>query len=204
MLLNSETFFPPSKTSRTFAILQALSEDTCTTQKALAEKARISGAMVNQYIKDFQDRGWLMMSAINGKSYSYELTADGDRQRLLLQSQYLQELTEMYSGLKDRIQARLEPACNGSSSIAIFGVNELCDLIFAVLKNTTHSHIRAIVDQDPGKQGRPYFDHIISPPEVLAVLAVDVIIVSSMHERQTALSDIVKLRPGNNVKIISF
>ena len=204
MHLETKTFFSPSKTARIFSILQALSEDTNTTQKALAKKARTSGAMVNHYIRDFQDRGWLRMSAINGKSYAYQLTEQGERKRNQLQVQYFQELTQMYSGLKNHIHGRLEPSCNGSNSVALFGVSELSDLIMAVLKNTTHSSIRAIVDQDATKHGQKYFDHIISPPEVLKYLAVDVVIVSSACEQEKQLNLIRSFDQDSSITIVTI
>ena len=49
-----------------------------------------------------------------------------------------------------------------------------------------------------------YFDHIISPPEILKYLAVDVVIVPTVSERETVINDFAAVTPDTQPTIITI
>jgi DNA-binding MarR family transcriptional regulator len=187
-----KTFYKPSIASRTLSILEALNDNMETSQKALAEQTMMSGAMINQYIRSLQHKGWLSMEADNGKKYAYRLTRLGLEERSRLRAEYWFEVAGLYSGIKDSLLSRLQAIEPHPQSLAIFGASELSELLIAVLRDSGSYHVAALIDQDAAKQGGIQQGLTVSAPEVLRYVSVQAVINASLVEN----SDVVRTLPA--------
>lgn len=184
MFLINKKFLKPTKHSRVLAILENLTSDSCVTQKEMANNTDLSGAMVNNYLKELSSKGIVELRPINGKSYSYEVTADGEEQRARLLGQYCAEIVQIYSALKKMIEAKLVSLqATGCVNIALFGASETCEVTIATLKNMKF-RIMAIVDNDIQKQGTLFLGHVIHPPKILEALDLHAVIITSFGRQQ--------------------
>jgi len=81
MFHQERKYYKPSKDARVLAILDSLSRENELSQNELGRRLRLSGAMVNQYLKELQDAALIQYEAVNGKSYRYVLTNKGEESR---------------------------------------------------------------------------------------------------------------------------
>lgn len=58
-------------------ISETLNEDPQASQRTLAKKANVSLGMMNAILGRFAERGWIMLTNVNGRKLAYAVTADG-------------------------------------------------------------------------------------------------------------------------------
>jgi len=58
-------------------ISETLKEDPQASQRTLAKKANMSLGMMNAILGRFAERGWIMLSNVNGRKLAYAVTPDG-------------------------------------------------------------------------------------------------------------------------------
>lgn len=58
-------------------ISETLKEDPQASQRTLAKKANMSLGMMNAILGRFVERGWIMLTNVNGRKLAYALTAEG-------------------------------------------------------------------------------------------------------------------------------
>ena len=58
-------------------ISEALNEEPQASQRTLAKKANMSLGMMNAILGRFVERGWIMLTNVNGRKLAYAVTADG-------------------------------------------------------------------------------------------------------------------------------
>lgn len=58
-------------------ISETLNEEPHASQRTLAKKANVSLGMMNAILGRFVERGWIMLTNVNGRKLAYAVTADG-------------------------------------------------------------------------------------------------------------------------------
>ena len=58
-------------------ISETLNEESQASQKTLARKANMSLGMMNAILGRFVERGWIMLTNVNGRKLAYAITPDG-------------------------------------------------------------------------------------------------------------------------------
>ncbi|MBI4958010.1 MAG: winged helix-turn-helix transcriptional regulator, partial [Desulfovibrio sp.] len=97
MLLVNKTYYRPSKAARYLAILDTLAQDNMVSQNELGRRANLSGAMVNQYLKEMAETNLIEFERVNGKSYRYLLTDEGEARRRTMFSSFSSETVQIYT-----------------------------------------------------------------------------------------------------------
>ncbi|MFW5488774.1 MAG: winged helix-turn-helix transcriptional regulator [Desulfovibrio sp.] len=195
-------FFKPGKDTRVLSLLEGIHTSGRTSQNELGTKADLSGAMVNKYIKDLQAGGLVNPIPINGKCFEYQLTAKGETARNQMMGQYCAEIVRIYSSLKQSLLSKFEDLHkNGATTLALFGASETCEIVYNALKDTNF-RIATVVDNDPQKQGEPFFGHIIASPEVLAHIRCDAVIITSFGKQEEIYEHCLKFQAQQTFNII--
>ena len=204
MILIDKTFFKPSKDSRILAILENLHNDSGLSQNKLGLQCGISSAMANKYLKDLQAQGLLTPKPVNGKSFRYELTPEGEEKRRYLLGEYSAEIVQIYSRLKQTIREKLaELASQKIRTMALFGASETCEVVLSAIKDSPFRVI-ALVDNDPGKQGKSFNGHIVSPPVVLENLHFDAMLITTFSHQQEIIKQMQSLQHTQGFTIIGL
>lgn len=191
MLLLDREFFKPTKKLRSLAIMEALAGNSRLSQHELGEMSAMSGAMVNQYLKDLQDSELIRFVPVNGKSYSYKLTDPGESVQRESFGKYCAEIVQIYSALKNMVLFKLSSLEEkGLTRIALFGASETCEVVLSALQGSNF-RILALVDNDPDKHGLMFHGFHISPPAVLKSLDCQAVIITSFG-RQDEIYDQIK------------
>lgn len=81
-------FFTPTAELKELTILQYIEDNEDTTQKELAEVVGAAPSMINVYINDYEEKGYIIREYISAKVLKYKITQEGLRRKNLLLIQY--------------------------------------------------------------------------------------------------------------------
>jgi predicted transcriptional regulator len=202
MLLLDRQFFKPSRKLRTLALMEALSAGEHLTQNDLGIRAAMSSAMVNQYLKDLDGSEMLTYVPVNGKSYRYNLTGNGEKLRRDYFGQYCSEIVQAYSALKAMVRQKLAPLEeSGRFRLVLFGASETCEVVLSALQGSRF-RILGLVDNDPDKHGKQFHGHFVSPPMVLERLDAQAVVITSFGHQEDIYNQLVNGFSLQNVEIV--
>ena len=169
-LLKDTKFLTPTIELKELIILQHLEENEDTTQKELAEIVNAAPSMINVYINDYEEKGYIVREYISLKIVKYKITSDGVRRKNFLLITYLHELMKLYKLAKENIErflCNLEE--NGYKNILLYGAGEVAETILSVIrdKETLSISIVGLIDDDLFLQDKMLMGYkIISLKEV--------------------------------------
>lgn len=203
MYLVNKTYYRPSKAARYLAILDTLAQDGEVSQTELGRRANLSGAMVNQYLKDMVERRLIEFERINGKSYRYLLSGEGEQYRRSMFAAFSSETVQIYTALKGAIAHKLASLkTRGVVKLALFGASETCEIVLQALRCARGFEVVAIVDSDPDKAGKTIGGHVISPPMVLDAIRPQAVVITSFGCQEEIHRQLRPLHEQHNVEII--
>lgn len=203
MFLLNKTYYRPSKAARYLAILDTLAQDSMVSQNELGRRANLSGAMVNQYLKEMADSELIQYEKVNGKSFRYLLTCQGEARRRTMFSNFSSETVQIYSALKAAIADKLTSLkAKGMTKLVLFGASETCEIVLQALRATGGFQVMALVDNDPAKAGKSLGGHVISPPVVLGSLRPQAVVITSFGCQDEIFDQLRTLYEQHNVEII--
>jgi len=201
MIILNKEFLKPSREARILSILEQLSQDSGISQHDLGRRTRLSGAMVNQYLKDLHKKKYIRYEPSNGKKYRYVLTKKGENCRQASLSGYSSELVRLYTALKDTITQKLAGlARRNVSKLVLFGASETCEVVLSAIRYEPFEVV-AIADNDPVKQGTKFHGHHVVAPGLLKGLTFDAIVITSFG-CQDEIAGQLPLHLGKDMEIV--
>ena len=203
MFLVNKKYYHPSKHARVLAILDSLAQDSQVSQNELGRRANLSGAMVNQYLKELVDNEYIQYERINGKSFRYLLTDQGENIRRTMFSSFSSETVQIYTALKNSIMSRLSALkSQGIKKLALFGASETCEVVLQALRAKGDFEVTALVDNDPAKHGSSLCGYIISPPQILEAAKPQAVVITSYGRQEEILRQLLPYRDKQHVEIV--
>ncbi|WP_319542235.1 winged helix-turn-helix transcriptional regulator [uncultured Pseudodesulfovibrio sp.] len=204
MLITDGCYLKPSKSTRVLAILDALSRDSSLSQFELGRQLHLSGAMVNQYLKQLQSEGLVEFCPVNGKSYNYTLTDKGHQSRQRMFSDYSSETVRLYSTIKEFVLDRLSfLESRGERKLALFGASETCEVVLSALRDTGFQ-ILALLDNNTKKQGQIFNGHVVSAPHVLEQVDCDAVVITSFGKQAEIYEQLKPYSEKRGFQIVRF
>ena len=202
MIIQDREYIKPSKVARVLSILQALSLDSDQSQSELGQRSGLSGAMVNQYLRELSSSGLLRYVPANGKSFHYVLTDQGEAMRRKMFATFSSELVRLYSSLKQSIRDKLSSLeRKGVRKVALFGASETCEVLLSALRHTSFEVV-ALVDNDPEKQGKRFHGQIIASPRILDGLFCQAVIITSFGHQDEIREQLASLSHTSGMEIV--
>ncbi len=197
-------YYAPSKETWVLAILDALSRESELSQRDLARLLGISGAVVNQHLRELQARGFLVFEARNAKSYRYVLTPEGESLRGEMVSRCSSEAIHIYTALKRHVGERLHSLRDrGISKIAMFGASETCEVVLSALCDMPFK-VMALVDNNAEKHGTLFHGHVVSPPRILESLDCQAVLITSFGRQGEIREQLLPLCRARGMEIVSL
>jgi hypothetical protein len=204
MIINEREYVKPTKGARMLCLLEALAADGSASQHELGLRSCLSGAMVNQYLRELQERSYLRFVPANGKSFRYLVTPRGEKARSEMFASYSSELVRLYSALKAFIAGKLSPLrARGVRRLALYGASETCEVVLAAIRDMDF-RIVALVDNDPSKHGTVLHGQTVSSPRVLEDVSCQAIVVTSFGCREEICAQIATLANLKGMEIIGL
>jgi DNA-binding MarR family transcriptional regulator len=204
MLITDGLYLKPSKSTRVLAILDALSRDSNLSQFELGRQLNLSGAMINQYLKQLQTGGLVEFLPVNGKSYRYALTDRGRQSRREMFSDYSSETVRLYSTIKEFVLAKLSGLRDsGKKRLGLFGASETCEVVLSALKDSDFQ-IVVLLDNDTRKQGQIFHGHVVSAPRVLDQVSCDAVVITSFGKQAEIFEQLKPHSERRGFQIVRF
>lgn len=186
-------FLSPTKAFRRLSVMLSTYEAPNQSQHATGRQTHLSSSMVNNYIKSLGREGLMTVSGNTNRTQSYHLTDLGKnvlRESLL---EYSAEVVRLYGAVKMELSKILQGFYDeGIRTIALFGVAETAEVVHAAIKNT-NLVIIGVVDSDCEKQGKPFNGLMIQPPEDLARINPDAVVITSFGRQEEIYASVKKL-----------
>jgi len=204
MLITDGLYLKPSKSSRVLAILDTLSRDSSISQFELGKQLNLSGAMVNQYLKQLQADGLVEFLPVNGKSYRYSLTDEGQQSRRQMFSDYSSETVRLYSTIKDFVLDKLNILeVEGKRRLALFGASETCEVVLSALRYSNFQVV-TLLDNNSAKQGQLFNGHVVSAPHVLDQVDCDAVVITSFGKQDEIYEQLKPYSEKRGFQIVRF
>lgn len=159
--------------------------------------------MVNNYIKELQDEGLIIITGNTNRTQQYHLTPSGRDVLISSLLSYSSEIIQLYGGAKRELVKRLNSIYQeGIRAVALFGAAETAEVVLAAIKETALT-VTAVVDSDSAKQGKVFDGLMVQKPEGLSQIAADAIVINSFA-RQEEIHDCVRQVMGEGIKVVKL
>ena len=187
------SFFQPTSSLRELIILTEIEQDAEITQSKLAKKAAIVAAMVNKYIKQFVQSGYVRTDGTTNRDMTYFLTGKGYRRMMQLMQKYCNETISLYIKAKGEIKNRLRKVYDeGHRKIILYGAAETGEIALTA-GDELGFDILAVVDSSLKKQGKSLGRKTIQGPDVIRKLKPEAIVISSFGQQKQIFDQIKHL-----------
>lgn len=200
------SYLYPSPLLRELQILELLDANPFLSQAAVAQEVDLAVAMVNKYIANFYNEGYIDKEAYSENRYVYRLTPRGKEKMQYHLFSYTAELLKLYSMVKDRVLIILDEFLSeqkGNIKVALYGAGEVAEVVFNTLMDMENIIITGIVDDSVEKQKKTFYSFPVMSPQKLDQINPDVVIIASWFYTKE-ISDRIKELHGNKYKVIGL
>lgn len=201
------SYFKPTKRLRQYFMLEALAhEDALLTQRGLGQQAGLSPAVVNQYLLEFLQQGLVERTPRNRRDFAYRLTPKGEALRRELMVAYIRETFQMFQSGKEELAQVLREHQRRYRfrRVLFYSAGQVTEVLIQALSETT-LELLAVVDDDPRKQGRPFYGYPVIGPEEIPHYEPDAVLITTFRYRREILE---RLRPLNleaqGIRVVEF
>jgi len=156
---------------RTLTLLQAFDNNNHPTQRELAEKLDMSLGMINIYLKRMVMKSYLSIHVDPKSRVGYHLTPDGTAEKVRLSHDYIKYALGLYTQIKAKMLEILHVLeARNARTIAFLGANEIAEIAYVSLQDTSIDLIAVIDDEKPGTK---FLGHVIVPSSLINNIRFD-------------------------------
>ncbi len=182
--LNDFSFFNPSPDFREMNILRAITENPKISQDRLAKYVGVVPSMINRYISDFEEKGYIKKEGENKRTMRYILLQKGKFRLQFLIISYLREVANLYSQSRETFGKLLDRLLSeGSEKPLLYGAGIIGSIVVDVLRTEGIEPI-GFVDDSPAKQDGVFHDLKVYSIDKAKNLNYDAVIIASFKHAQ--------------------
>jgi DNA-binding MarR family transcriptional regulator len=175
-----DLFIPAPKLNQLF-ILKLIASNPEITQAELADHCALSVAMVNNYMKELRDRGYLEYRRKNSKCISYHLTKLGQETAGHTQAELLQTLAGFFANAKQQAKEIILSQAQGRlRRVVLFGNGDLAVIALHALDSAMINVIGVCTD-DPSSDVREWCGRKVIDPSQVPQLSPDAVVIAHPH-----------------------
>lgn len=205
-LLNDNSFFKPTALYKEFMILDLIEKNKDITQRVIADQIGVAVSMVNAYVDEYVQKGFVKRKYLSTKTVEYFVTKNGKERRKLLNIWYFKSSQIVYQSAKDNIISFLNQIIErGFKKILLYGAGEVAEIMLQVIQNDERIplDILAVVDDSPNKFGEIIVNKKIISNDQIANYQHDGILISSYTHHKSIYEKLLKKQYDVN-NIIQF
>lgn len=175
---------------RSFLLLDEISQNHELTQRDLSKKLGVALGLINSYIKNLAGKGYITVSTIPRKRYTYYLTPSGFAEKTRLTYKHLQNFTNLYRTARRDFHNIFNSIKKSRVRRVVFcGVDEVTEIAYLSLKEAG-LELAGILDRASGK--KRFFGFDIHPISGIGSLEYDVIVITSFQNGETLKALLLK------------
>jgi DNA-binding MarR family transcriptional regulator len=185
----AQNLFIPAPKLNELRLLKEIASDQDITQAELARRCTLSVAMVNNYMKELGDRGFLEYRRKNSKTISYYVTAAGKEAADAIRKELLLELIRLLEEAREQVkEIILSQAPSELHRVVLYGSGILAELAFHALESAKVSVV-GVCSDDPAEIGQEWCGRERINPSQIRYMAPDAVVIALLQR-----SDDVYLR----------
>ena len=204
--MKKDIFFKPTATYKEFLILVAVEENPQLTQRELAAITSSSVSMINQYLDDYERKGYIKKKHVTTKNVQYNITGLGKERKQVLNIGYLNEIQRNYQIAKKETKAFLTKiVTQGYKNVIFYGAGEVAEILLQTVKDDQSIPINVVglIDDNVDKQGVKLVDIMIESNDIVKTVHHDAVMVTSYTKNYEIYSKLRNLKYPKD-KIINF
>jgi DNA-binding MarR family transcriptional regulator len=204
--MSDNAFFKPTVLYKEFLILDLIEKDHNITQRQMAEALGVAVSMVNQYLDEYEQKGYIKRKYISTKTVEYFVSKKGTERRKLLNIWYLKSSNDVYIQAKANIITFLNQVIDkGFKKILLYGAGEVAELMLQVMNDDKKIplEVLAVIDDSEDRTGHLLVNLPIIHVSQLDQFVCDGILISSYKHHETIHNNLLKINYPKE-KIIHF
>jgi len=163
---------------RSLLLLDEISRDERLTQRELSKKLGLALGLVNSYLKNLVSRGYITVSTIPRKRYSYYLTPRGFAEKSRLTYRHLHNFTNLYRVARKDFQGLFEALeAAGRKRVVFCGVDETAEIAYLSLMERGLTLAGVIDENNKGS----FLSFPVLAIEEIERLEYDVVVITSFR-----------------------
>ncbi len=199
-------FFSPTSEFKEMLLLQHIENNHDTTQKEIAKVIDGATSMVNVYIDNLEERGYLKRDYQSAKIVYYRITPEGLKRKNFLLITYMRELIDLYKLAKDNVEVFIKKIEDrGFKNILLYGAGEVAETIIGVIRDKDNASIDivGIIDDDIDKQNELFINYKVISSKEIKNYKHDAIVITSYTFEDNIMDNLVEMRYDRE-RIIRF
>lgn len=204
--MSNNTFFKPAPLYKEFMILDLIEKNKNITQREISVVLGAAVSMVNNYIDDYERKGYIKRMHRSTKTVEYFVTKKGNERRKLLNLWYLKSSQSVYQSAKNNIISFLNLIIEkGFRKILLYGAGEVAEIVLDVIQhdNKLPLEIMAVVDDNDEKAEQIILNRSIIKRAQIGNIVHDGILISSYTHHKVIHEKLLKMGYEEN-KILHF
>jgi len=201
--LSENLFFKPTVLHKEYMILDMIEKNTNITQREMSKTIGIAVSMVNDYLDEYEKKGFIKRKYLSTKNVEYIITKKGIERRKVLNIWYLKSTHFVYQSAKDDIFNFLNQIIKrGFKKLLLYGAGEVAEIILQVMNddNSIPLDIVAVVDDDPEKQQKTFVNLPVISINEINKYPHDSILISSYTHHEVIYNKLISINyPKENI-----
>lgn len=148
-------FFSPTTKLKELLLLEHIEKKPDTTQGEIARIIDGAPSMVNVYINNLEESGYLKRDYQSAKIVYYNITPEGIKRKNFLSITYFHELLRLYRLAEESIESFLINLENkGYKNVFLYGAGEVAEILLGVIKERQNRPLKVLglIDDNHEKQ----------------------------------------------------
>ena len=208
-LMSDNQFFKPTVLYKEYMILDMIEKNPNITQREMGKAIGIAVSMINDYLNDYEKKGYIKRKYFSTKTVEYFVREKGIERKKLLNIEYLHAAQSAYASAKSNIEVFLNQISQkGFRRILLYGAGEVAEILLQVIQNDSQIPIivAAVIDDDPKKQGLPIVNTPIIKLTDIFLFDYDGVLISSHSNRDEIYKKLLEynFQPSKIIRFFDY
>lgn len=180
-------FFNATPLLKEYLVLDIINKNKNITQREISNEVKISLSMVNQYLTEYENKGYLIRNYISVKNVEYFLTDKGKERMKVLNIGYLSYSQSLYKKAKEETKAFIDEIVNkGFVNLIFYGAGEVAEIMLQTINDdhTIPIKVVGVIDDNIDKQGSVIVNNIIKDNSIINNTKHDAIMIASYNHHE--------------------
>ena len=183
-------------------ILDLIEQDGRVTQTELSRSLRVSIGLVNAYLKNLINKGYVKVSNVKSSTIKYMLTAEGLTEKYRLTRSYMGKSLDFYRHIKQAVESRImRLKLEEVRSVVFVGNGEIAEIMYLYLGDTKIELLDLFeIESSPEKR---FFDYQVKDlnelPTYVKTHKVDKILLNFFEEVEDVEKRLVSMGIDPNI-----
>ena len=183
-------------------ILDLIEQDGRVTQTELSKSLRISIGLVNAYLKNLVNKGYVKVSNVKSSTIKYMLTAEGLTEKYRLTRSYMNKSLEFYRHIKQAVESRIiRLKLQEVRTVVFVGAGDIAEIMYLYLGDTK-IELQEVFEFESRPEKR-FFDYQIKDlkdlPDYVKKHKVDKILINFFEEVEDIEKSLVGMGIDPNI-----